>query len=182
MLYLETVKFILLFGLIFFSIATVFNLIKCVRRRKGFLPVFAGFVMVFVIIVVYFEIYALFIPALIIFLLTGVLAFVDAIVGKNFSNALAEELERVERDRGLKYIAWKPLLILRAKFGNSVATVLYSTFISSLIAVVFYTIAVAIGLPVSPATAEVLAVIMFFMYCPNIYRALKNVENSSLVR
>jgi hypothetical protein len=88
----------------------------------------------------------------------------------------------VERDRGFKYIAWKPLLILRARFGNLVATVLYSTFISSLIAVVFYTIAVAIRLPVSPTTAEVLAVIMFFMYCPNIYRALKNVENSSLVR
>jgi len=173
---LESVKWVLLFGLVFFSIATVLNLIKYIRKRRGFLPVFAGFVMVFVITVVYFEVYALFIPALIIFLLTGVLAFVDAIVGKNFSNNLTEELKRVESDRGLKYLTWKPLLILRVKFGNLIATILYSTLISAFIAVAFYTIAVTIKLPVSPTTAVVLAVVMFLMYCPNIYRALKNVE------
>jgi len=174
---LKNAKFVILFGLIFFSIMTVLNLVKYVRTRKRIMPTLAGLVMVFVTAVIYFEIYVLIIPALIAFFLVGMYAIVDVLAGKTFPEEIAEKLERIEREpKWYDFLTWKPLLTLRDKFGNLIATIVYSVVMSALVVVGFIALATMFELPIHMATVGVLAMVMFVSYSLNIYRALKRLE------
>ncbi len=174
---MKDVKLLLLFGLLFFSVITVLNIVKYVRTRKGFAKTLAGLVMVFLTAVIYFEIYALLMPALIAFFLMSVYAIVDIFTGKTLPEEIAEELERIERKpKWHDILTWKPLLILRDKFGNTVATITYSAFMSALGVVGFFALATVFELPVSMATIGALAMTMFVIYGLSIYKALKRLE------
>ena len=174
---MKDAKLVILFGLIFFSIMTVLNLVKYVRTKKRITPTLIGLVMVFVTAVIYFEIYVLMIPALIAFFLMGMYAIVDVLAGKTFPEEIAEKLERIKREpKWYDFLTWKPLLTLKDKFGNLTATIIYSVFISALVVVGYIAMATIFDLPVSMATAGVLAMVMFVSYSLNIYRALKRLE------
>ena len=166
-----------LLGLIFFSIMTVINFVKYVRTRKRIMPTLAGLVMVFVTVVIYFRINILIIPALLIFFLVSIYAIADKFAGKTLTEEIAEKLKRIEKKpRWYDFLMWKPLLILRDKFGDTLATVTYSVLISALTVVGYVTLSKLSELQVSIVVAGILAIIAFVTCSLNIYCALKRLE------
>ena len=166
-----------LLGLIFFSIVTVLNLVKYIRTRKRIMPTLAGLVMVFLTAVIYFRIDILIIPALLIFFLVCLYAIADKFADKTLTEEIAEKLERIVREpKWYDFLTWKPLLILRGKFGDTLATVAYSVLISALVVVGYVTLSKLSELQVSMAVAGILVMIAFVTCSLNIYCALKRLE------
>ncbi len=166
-------KVLLLLGLAFFSITAVFNFKKL---KKNPIPFLLNAVVLFVIVVFYFEITWLFISAYVLFFLAGLIAIADIIAGKTIPETIVEKLKGVEGEfKWYDIFTWKPLLPLRRKFGNLIASMIYSACISGSTAIIFYIIAPRF----KGSVAVVLGATVFVTYSLNIYRALKKLDLSN---
>lgn len=124
-------KEILIFGILFFALMTVYNLIVSIRRKESFMPAIVGFFMTLVALLIFFE---QFLYATLFFIALVIVAVVKrSETSKILEGKISQELEKIDSKEPLKlkdFLGWKGWAKIALKHGAKKAAFFYASFVA----------------------------------------------------
>ena len=124
-------KEILIFGILFFALMTVYDLIVSIRRKESFMPAIVGFFMTLVALLIFFE---QFLYATLFFIALVIVAVVKrSETSKILEGKISQELEKIDSKEPLKlkdFLGWKGWAKIALKHSAKKAAFFYASLVA----------------------------------------------------